>query len=112
MSSRRRNVRARQTVIALIAAFMLGSLTVNLIPGEQPSGIVSANDLHESKNKLLPVSVAEIKSGGDWAQWGGNSYRNNTPVGVDICRGTAAASTVGPVNGSVTMRRTSNGSLA
>ena len=86
MSSRRRNVRARQTVIALIAAFMLGSLTVNLIPGEQPSGIVSANDLHESKNKLLPVSVAEIKSGGDWAQWGGNSYRNNTPVGVDICR--------------------------
>ena len=79
MSSRRRNVRARQTVTALIAAFILGSLTVNLIPGEQPSGSVRADDLHESHNKLLPVSIAEIKSGGDWAQWGGNSYRNNTP---------------------------------
>ena len=86
MSSRRRNVRARQTVTALIAAFMLGALTVNLIPGEQPFGIVRADDLHQSNHKLLPVSVAEIKSGGDWAQWGGNSYRNNTPVGVDICR--------------------------
>lgn len=86
MSSRRRNVRARQTVTALIAAFILGSLTVNLIPGEQPSGSVRADDLHESHNKLRPVSIAEIKSGGDWAQWGGNSYRNNTPVGVDICR--------------------------
>ncbi|MBM98089.1 MAG: serine/threonine protein kinase [Planctomycetaceae bacterium] len=86
MSSRRRNVRARQTVTALIAAFMLGALTVNLIPGEQPFGIVRADDLQQSNHKLLPVSVAEIKSGGDWAQWGGNSYRNNTPVGVDICR--------------------------
>ena len=86
MSSRRRNVRARRTVTALIAAFMLGALTVNLIPGEQPSGIVRADNLHRSNHKLLPVSVAEIKSGGDWAQWGGNSYRNNTPVGVDICR--------------------------
>ena len=86
MSSRRRNVRARRTVTALIAAFMLGALTVNLIPGEQPSGIVRADNLHQSHHKLLPVSVAEIKSGGDWAQWGGNSYRNNTPVGVDICR--------------------------
>ena len=86
MSSRRRNVRARRTVTALIAAFMLGALTVNLIPGEQPSGIVRADNLHRSNHKLLPVSAAEIKSGGDWAQWGGNSYRNNTPVGVDICR--------------------------
>ena len=86
MSSRRRNVRARRTVTALIAAFMLGALTVNLIPGEQPSGIVRADNLHQSNHKLLPVSVAEIKSGSDWAQWGGNSYRNNTPVGVDICR--------------------------
>ncbi|MCP4190483.1 MAG: PQQ-binding-like beta-propeller repeat protein [Planctomycetaceae bacterium] len=89
MTSRRRNLRARRTVSALVAAFMLGSLTVNLIPSERPFLTVAANDHHRSVTETQAVTAAtrlrdEIQNG-DWGQWGGNSYRNNTPEGEDIC---------------------------
>ena len=64
------------------------------VPEEQPEDAGDAEDSSEAAAKsdgstsLLGFELDEdgnpVHQAGSWSQWGGTSYRNNVPVGVDI----------------------------
>ncbi len=87
MTSRRRFLRFRKQIFALSTAFLLGSVTLALLPQRDPSWLSTAqagDNSPTAKSAASAPGQADVYQGGDWPQWGGNSYRNNTPHGTNI----------------------------
>ncbi len=71
--------------MALSTAFLLGSLTLAFLPQEVPSWVsrlIAADAATSSASSPTP-GQPDVTQGGDWPQWGGNSYRNNVPLGTN-----------------------------
>jgi outer membrane protein assembly factor BamB len=78
-----------RTVSLIIAAFTLGAITTSLVPGcgtapRQANGAEPAPADDASKLAAVDKSANAPVQPGDWAQWGGTSYRNNTPIAENI----------------------------
>ena len=78
MKYRRRQM--RREIIALSSAFFLGSVAMSLLPEPRPTWYSQSL----AANAAATPGQPDVSHGGDWPQWGGNSYRNNTPNGNNI----------------------------
>ena len=86
MNSYRGHSGGKRTFCALAAAFVMGSLAVCLVQSDT-FVIVDDDDSRAAVTRNVST-VSEPKpsaQNGDWTQWGGTSYRNNTPSGEGIC---------------------------
>ncbi|MBI2481839.1 MAG: PQQ-binding-like beta-propeller repeat protein [Planctomycetia bacterium] len=54
-----------------------------LVPAEEPKPAAAEVSAKPATSPIDKTANAPIKPG-DWAQWGGTSYRNNTPIGKGI----------------------------
>lgn len=64
-------------------------------PTQSAGEVVEADPRPDAPDQTVPVAVSKVQSAvdksanakiepGDWAQWGGTSYRNNTPIAENI----------------------------
>lgn len=75
-------MKAMKTIRAMsliFVAFMLGVIATSLLPGR---GLTHSQTTHGAET-ANPGGPARVKPG-DWPQWGGSSYRNNTPQATGI----------------------------
>ena len=86
MKSRPRLTQVRYQIAILVSAYLLGQIAIAFVPVDRSSNATIAQDLNTTPDyggelDLVPVSmnVAEESKSGDWAQWGGDSKRNNVP---------------------------------
>ena len=78
----RRAKRRRRNFWALFSAFILGGLALSFLPSNRPSFQAAAQQDKPALRQVVAKDSTGITT--DWPQWGGNSMRNNTPVGHNI----------------------------
>ncbi len=84
-------MKAVRTISIVIVAFALGIVVTSTIPGcgtsaagkAEGAELVADNDRGNRLAAVDKKANAPIKQG-DWSQWAGTSYRNNTPIGTNI----------------------------
>ncbi len=86
MNSHRLPSQGKRSLCAVVIAYLLGLLAVSLLSSGQGSWHAHADDSRRATETLLVAETAKAAAAdGDWKQWGGDSYRNNTPFGDGIC---------------------------
>ena len=70
---------------SLFAAFLLGVIATTLFSGYEADPTIEPGAAADAtaSSQVDKVAKAPIKPG-DWTQWGGTSYRNNTPIAENI----------------------------
>ena len=92
MKFRTRAAQIRYQFALLLGAYLLGQIAIAFIPVDRSAVTAVADDINVTPSyggdlQLVPVSTnndADAKPAGDWAQWGGDSKRNNVPNATNI----------------------------
>ncbi len=91
-------MKSLRTLSLIFVAFILGVVTTSLLPGCGVSSSAQAEDSTTTAGNAADPAIAPLSAGlaavdkqanapvtsGDWTQWAGTSYRNNTPVAENI----------------------------
>jgi outer membrane protein assembly factor BamB len=88
MTTLRRLIETSQRHLVVSTMFLLAPLAIAVLSQQAgrwlPSAQAEDGPSSVAASDSEPPAQPDVDRGGDWPQWGGNSYRNNTPHGTNM----------------------------